>query len=119
MLKQNDSFGDVAILHNPQVKSLPTTYPQTIQACPDTHIAFIHREDFLKVLKKRNDEDYLKLANFIQSIPAFSSMNNVTAFQLRKIAMEEKFLWNQTVFAQGEKTQKIYIVMSREFEISR
>lgn len=75
---------------------------ETIEALPGTQLAILKSDDFFKIVKKRMDEDYLKLAQFIQSVPMLSSMSSQTALSLRKLSKEEKFCRNQTVFNQGE-----------------
>ena len=45
---------------------------ESIEALPDTQLAMLHRDDFFKIIKKRYEEDYLKMADFIKSVPVFN-----------------------------------------------
>ena len=48
----------------------------------DTHVAILAFDDFLKIVKKRREEEQRKKAEFIKSVPLFSRMNKIVALQL-------------------------------------
>lgn len=82
-------------------------------------MAVLNRDDFLKVMKRRNDEHFRAKAQFIVKVPFFKKLSLYLAMQLAEQQVEENYYRNQIISNQGDIPSKIYIVQDGEFELTR
>lgn len=79
----------------------------------------LNRQEYLKVVHKVRQTEIFKKVEFIEGIPFFSKMNHTQKYQLLQDFGEETFIMNQVVIQQSQKVDKVFIVVSGEYEILR
>lgn len=109
-------FGHMAIENN---EKWNTMYLERAVTMQPTYVAVLSREDFFKVVKRRHDEYTRRRAAFILKVPFLSRLLPNLAYQIAVRQIEETYARNKQVFAQGDVPQKVYLVLSGEFEIRR
>lgn len=57
--------------------------------------------------------------NFLLEIPSFSGMKKNSIFKFIHLIQKVKFKWNQTVYAEGDEINHVYIVWKGDFELAR
>ena len=82
-------------------------------------MVIIHRDDFMKVIKKHKRKEKENYFSFIKKIPFFSRMSQNQIKNLVLMLEEQEYQRNQFVMKQGEEAVFAYIVVSGEFEILR
>lgn len=95
VVKRGGEFGELALT---ATKPEFSRHQEKIVANQETVVAILHREEYLKIVKRHTVDVEKKKIEFIQSIPYFSSLSSYQSSVLLKRASEQAYCRNQLVF---------------------
>ena len=111
-IKEGKSFGELALLKEDIRKA-------TIKCETHSHFATLDKANFHNSLQRIEAKRLNQLIEFLQNIPAFKSQSRKAISKFTYLLKREKFTRGQTVYAEGQEADKIFIVQKGEFELSK
>lgn len=111
---QDESFGADALINN-----VPRN--ATIKTMSDgpVHFATLNRANYRQSLQKIDVKKTSKTIEFLQNIPCFKSQTRKAIMRYTHFLKPIKFVRGQTVYAEGQVANSVYIVYKGEFELGK
>jgi len=106
---KGDSFGEQALLN-----SKPRA--ATVKCAGPCFFAVMNRSDYEKSLGKIQKKQMNKLVEFLRGCPHFKSWTRTALVKLSYYFKKKQYRRNNIIYAKGDPTQNIYIVLNGEFE---
>ena len=105
-----DTFGELALLFDaPRAASIVCTTAVTLWA--------VTRSIFREIVAKTATTTLSARCNFLQSVPAFLTLDPVKIAKLGSALLEEKFEAGEHIITQNEKGNKFYILEDGDCEV--
>jgi len=105
-------FGELALIEDkPRAASIICNEP--------CYFGVLSKEVFINILKVQEQEKQKERIAFFRSIPYFSKWTGITLSKFWYNSEENNYIRNQVVFKEGKKWDKIYIIKTGEFELTK
>mmetsp|Transcript_34688 Transcript_34688/g.53175 ORF Transcript_34688/g.53175 Transcript_34688/m.53175 type:complete len:408 (-) Transcript_34688:1254-2477(-) len=107
--KKGDSFGEQALLN-----SKPRA--ATVKCASPCFFAVMNRQDYEKSLGKIQKKQMNKMIEFLRGCPHFRHWSRTALVKLTYYFKKKQYRRGNIIYAKGDSTRNIYIVLNGEFE---
>ena len=91
----------------------------TVTCLTDCHYAVISKNVYERILKKIEVKNQNKLVDFFQHLPFFQNWSRTALAKLKYIFQPREFISGQTVVHEGDKCDKIILIKTGEFDVTK
>ena len=91
----------------------------TFRCSHDCKLGVLSKDDYNISVGKVQKKHFERLLDFIKSCPGFMNLAKSTVARLLLMWQRRKFYKNQVVFKQGQEIEKLYLVLSGEFQLTQ
>lgn len=102
-LKQGDSFGELALLHD-------SARTATVKSLESTGLWFIQREDFRALIKSISSHFSLENEKFLESLEFFKGLSHEAKDKFVSKATCHEFINGQVIFKEGDPGNIMYVI---------
>jgi len=102
-LSAGQSFGELALISQKPRAA-------TIRCLENCHFAVLSKQDYEKVLGKKEQALFNKMTDFLRSMPIFMHWTKNALLKLTYYFKKREFQRKQWVYKEGESCENVYIV---------